>query len=60
MIFPTGLAGKREMSFPMTGQGYRKKRRGIILLVSPGRRNKEKVFKSSPVDKRIIMSLTKT
>ena len=45
---------KKKMNFPMAGRATKKERR-IILQVSPGRLNKDKVFK--PADKSLIMNL---
>ena len=50
-----GQVGKKEMSFPKAGPGYKKKRSRIILLVSSERQNKDEVFK--PVDKSFIINL---
>ena len=70
MIFPSDQVGKGEKNFPTTWAGLtkensicqrvkpkiKKKGRRIKLLVSPGRQNKDEVFKLA--EKRLIMYWT--
>ena len=52
-----GQQKRNEFSKGRAGLGYKKRIR-IILPVSPSLHNKDEIFKPSPPDKRIIMSLT--
>ena len=52
-----GAGWKKKLIFQRPGQALRK-RRLIILHVSPGWRNNDEGFKPEPADKRTIMSLT--